>query len=109
MQVSPSLAEFMARLNEGPAGAEDALAAIEKCAANSQTVLDLQQMHLTDEDLERIAPKFEALASHVTTLNLFMNECVFGLSSLTSRCLKSFYALKKLGTNIEFFAHTPPD
>lgn len=92
MQVSPSLAEFTARLNEGPAGAQDALAAIEKCASNSEAVLDLQQMGLTDEDLERIAPEFEALASHVKTLNLFMNECVSAPSSLSFRRWKSFYA-----------------
>lgn len=66
----------MERLNEGPAGIDDALAAVEKCAADSGTVLDLQQMTLTDEDLQLISTKFDSLAAHVTKLNLFMNEYV---------------------------------
>lgn len=77
MQVSPSLAEFLERLEEGPRGSSDAIAAIDKCAAESSTVLDLQQMCLTDEDLELVAPRLEKVASHVTELNLFMNEYVF--------------------------------
>lgn len=76
MHFSPSLADFMERLNGGPAGFDDALAAVEKCASVSGTVLDLQQMSLTDEDLQLISAKFDAIAAHVTKLNLFMNEYV---------------------------------
>lgn len=74
MQVSPSLAEFMERLDEGPRGSGDAIAAITKCADESGRLLDLQQMNLTNEDLELIAPKLAAISSHVKELNLFMNE-----------------------------------
>lgn len=76
MQASPSLAEFLARLDEGPRGADEALAAIDKCAAGASPLLDLQQMELTDKDLQLIAPKLSALSPHVKELNLFMNECV---------------------------------
>lgn len=76
MQTSPSLADFMARLDEGPRGANDALAAIDKCAADQSPLLDLQQMELTDEDLQLVTPRFSAISSHVKELNLFMNECV---------------------------------
>lgn len=76
MQVSPILADFMDRLNEGPSGVDDALAAVDKCASNEDAVLDLQQMCLTDEDLQKIATKFDVIAPHVTHLNLFMNEFV---------------------------------
>lgn len=64
----------MSRLEEGPQGLDDANAIIDKCARDSAHVLDLQQMHLTDEDLQEISPRFDSLASHVTTINLFMNE-----------------------------------
>lgn len=74
MQMSLSLADFMSQLDDGPRGAEDAMTAIAECARNSDSVLDLQQMSLTDEDLKTILPRFEQVASHVTTLNLFMNE-----------------------------------
>lgn len=74
MQMSASLADFMAHVTDGPRGAEDALAIIDQCAKSKSSVLDLQQMGLTDEDLERIIPNLSAVASFVTTLNLFMNE-----------------------------------
>lgn len=76
MQVSASLAEFMSQLEEGPQGADDALAIISQCASEKSAVLDLQQLTLTDEDFEVIAPKLATVASHVKTLNLFMNEYV---------------------------------
>lgn len=74
MHMSPSLAEFMTKLKQGPHGVEDALIAIDKCASSSSHVLDLQQMSLTDADLAQILPTLSSVADHVTTLNLFMNE-----------------------------------
>lgn len=77
MQVSASLAEFMQKLDEGPRGVEDAIAAIEECQRVQGSILDLQQMMLTDEDMQQLASKFGSIAAHVKTLNLFMNEFVF--------------------------------
>lgn len=82
MQVSPSLAELMARLDDGPRGIDDALAVVERCAASSAPTLDLQQMDLTDDDLAHIANKLPALAPHLKELNLFMNEITVLPSSL---------------------------
>lgn len=76
MHASSSLAEFMSKLDQGPRGVEDACIAVDQCASESSSILDLQQMMLTDEDLKVIAPKFQTVAKHVTTLNLFMNEYV---------------------------------
>lgn len=76
MTLSDTLADFMQRLDAGPRGCDDAIAAIEKCAVESSTVLDLQQMYLTDKDLERLISHLPKVASHVTELNLFLNEYV---------------------------------
>ncbi|CAN8063434.1 unnamed protein product [Agarophyton chilense] len=74
MQVSPSLAEFMSKLEQGPHGVDDALAEIDQCASKSASTLDLQQMYLTDEDMKVLSKEFERVAHHVTSLNIFMNE-----------------------------------
>lgn len=74
MQISPSLAELMSGLNDGPRGIQDAFAEIEKCSAEKSSLLDLQQMGLTNEDLAEISPKLSDLAPHVRELNLFLNE-----------------------------------
>lgn len=76
MQVSDSLANFMTRLDSGASGVDDALAAVQACADDHAGILDLQQMSLTDEDLPAIIAKLGPLASHVKTLNLFLNEYV---------------------------------
>lgn len=74
MQMSESLADFMDYVAQGPRGFEDAIAIIDQCSKSTSDTLDLQQMHLTDADLKRIVPSLSSVASHVTTLNLFMNE-----------------------------------
>lgn len=74
MQMSESLADFMAYVAQGPRGSEDAIAIIDQCRSSASDTLDLQQMHLTDADLEHVIPSLSSVASHVTTLNLFMNE-----------------------------------
>lgn len=61
-------------LLSGPCGVEPAAAAIERCAAEKSATLDLQQLRLTNQDIDALAPKLQAVASHVTTLNLFLNE-----------------------------------
>lgn len=84
MQISPSLADFMEKLEEGPRGPDDALVIIQQCAQQSAPLLDLQQMQLTDEDLQLLAPKMASLSSHVTTLNLFMNQYVLTFKTTPS-------------------------
>ena len=74
MQLSRSLADFMARLDEGPQGVSDAFARIDQCAAAESDTLDLQQMRLTDDDLLALSDKLSEVAGHVTKINLFMNE-----------------------------------
>lgn len=74
MQLSASLADFMAKLDDGPSGIDDAISAIEQCAASESTMLDLQQMSLNNADLEKLKPRLQSVASHVNVLNLFMNE-----------------------------------
>ncbi len=74
MQVSRSLADFMDRLDAGPRGAADALERIEECSEAKSSLLDLQQMKISDNDLQTIMPSLGKLADHVTELNLFMNE-----------------------------------
>lgn len=74
MQLSASLADFMSKLDNGPSGIDDAITAVEECAANCSSKLDLQQMFLTDEDFDCLSSRLESVADHVTNLNLFMNE-----------------------------------
>lgn len=76
MQVSSSLADFMSSLEAGPSGLEDAQAAVAACAKARASVLDLQQMSLTDSDLALLLPSLPSVAPHVTDLNLFLNEYV---------------------------------
>lgn len=64
-------------MNCGPSGYEAAVAVIEKCAADESTELDLQQMGLSDVDLDRI--DFTSV-THIHELNLFFNECVSSAS-----------------------------
>lgn len=74
MQLSPSLADFMNKLELGPQGVEDALATIQECASTQSKTLDLQQMGLTDADLKSVSSALSHVSTHVTKLNLFMNE-----------------------------------
>lgn len=93
MHASSSLAEFMSKLEQGPQGVEDACVAVDRCASESSPILDLQQMMLTDEDLNVVASKFQTVAEHVTTLNLFMNEYVALLSSVKPGTETTYTAL----------------
>lgn len=74
MQMSASLADFTARLESGPAGLEDAKAAIETGMTSKTDTLDLSQMCLVDEDIVALLPLLHKLGPHVTSLNLFLNE-----------------------------------
>lgn len=74
MEDALSLNEFLNNVDRGPSGLDDAILLIQQCAASKSTVLDLQQMGLTDSDLQQLAPHFPTIAAHVTSLNLFMNE-----------------------------------
>lgn len=74
MQVSQSLADFLSSLDAGPRGVTDALNAVQKCSTDLSDELDLQQMCLTNDDIEIILPHFQTVAVHVKKLNLFMNE-----------------------------------
>lgn len=70
----PTLADLMAKLDNGPKGLEDAITVIDQCAASKSAILDLQQMHLTDSDFAQLSSHLSSVASHVTSLNIFMNE-----------------------------------
>lgn len=63
-------------------GVQGATAAIDACAAQRSDLLDLQQLRLTNEQLDELAPKLREVASHVTKLNLFLNEITHISASL---------------------------
>eukprot|EP00178_Gracilaria_changii_P027240 TRINITY_DN852_c0_g1_i1.p1 TRINITY_DN852_c0_g1~~TRINITY_DN852_c0_g1_i1.p1 ORF type:complete len:292 (-),score=38.32 TRINITY_DN852_c0_g1_i1:2469-3233(-) len=64
----------MSKLEQGPHGVDDACAEIDRCARESSSTLDLQQMMLTNDDMSVISKQFERVAQHVTHLNIFMND-----------------------------------
>lgn len=74
MQMSTSLADFTTRLEAGPSGLHDARRAVEAVSIGKNDVLDLSQMSLSDEDLDALLPRLPPLGSHVTSLNLFLND-----------------------------------
>lgn len=91
MQASASLADFTVRLESGPSGLEDAKAAVAAAADAQSARLDLSQLSLCDSDMSALLPLLPPLASHVTELDLFLNDlCVLpsGLGAALPRLEK---------------------